>query len=492
MTKPDETFYPTRSPAESDAARTAGDTSRLQEPNIEESARTLGASDPGSAFRTLAAHIRRGDYRAVRLETGARVHHYEITDWIGRGGMSQVFGARHVYLGQQVALKTLLDESEDSGSESAERFLREAQTLAKLAHPNVVQVFDANVWNSVPYLITERLRGRDLSEDVSEFGPMSIDRALGLIEDVANVLVRQEAVGVLHRDIKPNNLHVRDDGSVCVFDYGLVGFDGAVTRSADDEATKAGNLIGTPAYMAPEQFAGVDVGPWSDIYGLGGAVWYALTGEAPRSGSNLVQLAQDSQRAPRSVRELRSDVPAELDGLVTSMLQPDRHARYSSASDLLRDVCNLRYRGRRVHGATRGRAFIAMPFSQSFESVWGTLEDACIDARLRPLRVDRMVYIENIWAQIVQEIASCSVLIADFTGGWLSRAPNANVITEAAHAVAVNRPVIVISQSPPESLPFDWRHVPVIRYKRSRAGLLELRRVLTERLQQVGRGARAS
>jgi serine/threonine protein kinase len=447
-----------------------------------------------TAFATLAAHLRSGAYRSVQLDVGARVHHYEITDVIGRGGMSRVFGARHVYLGQDVALKTTLEASEGAGTEFAERFLREAQTLAKLNHPNVVRVLDANVWNSIPYVVTERLRGRSLTDQIEHGGRLSVDRTLDVIEDVAAVLERQESLGIVHRDIKPHNLHLREDGTTCVFDYGLVGFAESNDSGAEREAqelTKTGALNGTPAYMAPEQFEGRDIGPWTDIYGLGSAAWHALAGERPRNGK-LSELFAQASRAPRSVREVRADVPVAVEHMLNNMLAPQRSARYASAKDLLRDVCDLRYRGRRVQGVARGRVFAAMPFSAAFERVWRSIEDACIDACLRPTRVDRLVYIENIWAQIVQEIANCSVLVADFTAGWLSRAPNANVVTEAAHAVAIKKPVIVISQSPPESLPFDWRHVPVIRYSRSRTGLEELRRVLVERLEQVGRDARAS
>lgn len=452
-----------------------------------------------SAFATLAAHLRSSTYRSVDLRPGSRVHHYEITDVIGQGGMSRVFGARHVYLGQEVALKTTLEQSEGHDHEFAERFLREAQTLAKMAHPSVVRVHDANVWNDIPYVVTERLRGRSLAEEIHQNGRLSIDRSLDVLEEVAAVLEQQETLGIIHRDIKPHNILLRTGGPSCVIDYGLVGYassNDTKPGASNEPLTKTGAICGTPAFMAPEQFEGRHVGPWTDIYGLGGAIWNALTGETPRihqsHDGSVVRMYEQARTQPRSVRSIRADVPEGVDAIVRTMLAPDLQKRYASAKDLLRDVCGLRYRGRRVQGATRGRTFAAMPFSSRFEPVWRTVEDACIDARLRPTRVDRIVYIENIWSQIVQEIASCSVLIADFTTGWLSRAPNVNVVTEAAHAVAVRKPVIVISQSPPESLPFDWRHVPVIRYSRNHVGLATLRRVLAERLEQIGSGARAS
>lgn len=409
--------------------------------------------------------------------------------------MSRVFDAEHVYLGQQVALKTTLTESDTGDPAFAERFLREAKTLASLGHPNVVRVLDANVWNDIPYVVTERLRGRSLYDEIAQTGTLSVDRTLDLIEDVASVFDRQETLDIVHRDIKPNNLFLRDDGTTCVFDYGLVGFaEAGAPRSStqeSDEATREGMIIGTPAYMAPEQFSGGGIGPWTDIYGLGASAWQALVGKPQRSGS-LSEIIVQAQRCPQPIREIRPDVSEGVEHLLATMLAPTPETRYSSAKDLLRDLHNLRYRGRRIQGVTRGRAFVAMPFSKAFEHVWRCIENACIDARLRPTRVDRLVYIENIWSQIVHEIANCSVLVADFTSGWLGRAPNVNVVTEAAHAVAIKKPVIVITQSPAEALPFDWRHVPVIRYARTSSGLAELRRVLAERLDQVGRGARAS
>jgi hypothetical protein len=244
--------------------------------------------------------------------------------------------------------------------------------------------------------------------------------------------------------------------------------------------------------MAPEQFAGEGVGPWTDIYGLGMTALNALTGKQPRAGLGASEMHRHALTALPPLRSVRPDASEGLERLLSTMLAPALDDRYASARDLLRDLCNLRYRGRRIHGVTRGRAFVAMPFNARFARVWNCIEDASIDARLRPTRVDRLVYIDNIWSQIVQEIANSSVVIADFSVDWLSRGPNVNVVTEAAYAVALKKPVIVISQNAAESLPFDWRHVPTVRYSRTQNGLLELRRVLTERLQQVGRSARHS
>jgi serine/threonine protein kinase len=493
MAAPDDTVVP---PSRQDAE---GESGARPLPSMATVSETSGFGSQSSsagalpAFATLAAHLRSGRFRSVALEPGSRVHHYVITGFLGRGGMSRVFEARHAYLGQSVALKTTLEEA-SGGDEFAERFLREARTLAVLKHPNVVRVFDANVWNDIPYVVTERLHGRSLADEVAACGPLTIDRALDVIEDVAGVFEMQEELEIIHRDIKPQNLYLRDDGTTCVFDYGLVGFtekSRVISEPATAEgASRAGALIGTLMYMAPEQFAGHGVGPWTDVYGLGMTVLHALTGKQPRANLGPDEMRRHALTSLPPLRSVRPDASEGLERMVSTMLAPALADRYPSARDLLRDLCNLRYRGRRIQGVTRGRAFVAMPFHARFAPVWNCIEDASIDARLRPTRVDRLVYIDNIWSQIVQEIANSTVLIADFSVDWLSRCPNVNVVTEAAHAVALKRPLIVITQNAAESMPFDWRHVPVIRYARTQKGLRELRRVLTDRLQQVGRGAR--
>jgi serine/threonine-protein kinase len=185
--------------------------------------------------------------------------------------MSRVFEARHIYLAQLVALKTTLACAPED-AEYAQRFLREAKTLASMTHPNVIRVFDANVWEEIPYVVTERLQGRTVSQELKEFGRLTVERVLDLIEDVAAVFSRQEQLGILHRDIKPANLFMRPDGSTCVFDYGLVGFvnSAQAETSSGDVATKAGAMIGTMAYMAPEQVLSQETGPWTDIFALEG------------------------------------------------------------------------------------------------------------------------------------------------------------------------------------------------------------------------------
>jgi hypothetical protein len=193
-------------------------------------------------------------------------------------------------------------------------------------------------------------------------------------------------------------------------------------------------------------------------------------------------VAQDPIPSPRTVRP---EVPAPVERLIEAMVSLDRESRYRSAADLYSDLCNFRYRGRRIQGAAKGRAFVAMPFQRNFNPVWSQIEEACIDTRLRPTRVDRLVQVENIWAQIAQEIAACAVLIADFSATWYSRAPNPNVITEAAYAVALRKPLIVLLQGRPESLPFDWRHVPVVRYQNTSSGLRELAELLRVRLREI-------
>jgi serine/threonine-protein kinase len=219
-----------------------------------------------------------------------------------------------------------------------------------------------------------------VSQELKEFGRLTVERVLDLIEDVAAVFSRQEQLGILHRDIKPANLFMRPDGSTCVFDYGLVGFvnSAQAETSSGDVATKAGAMIGTMAYMAPEQVLSQETGPWTDIFALGLTAWEALTGHRPPSRSHsktdrlMNAVAQDPIPSPRTVRP---EVPAPVERLIEAMVSLDRESRYRSAADLYSDLCNFRYRGRRIQGAAKGRAFVAMPFQRNFNPVWSQIEE---------------------------------------------------------------------------------------------------------------------
>jgi hypothetical protein len=452
--------------------------------------RTLTAT----AFQTLAAAKRENRFRAERLEPGKRIGHYEILHLLGEGGFGAVYAARHAYLNHEFALKTLRDSV--TGKEGGERFLREAQALALLSNPHVIRVYDAGMWEDLPYIILEKIDGDSLQELVARRGPFSVGRALDLLEELGQVLVLQEKRGILHRDIKPGNVLQRTDGSFCLLDYGLVGRDRSSHTQArealDGWDTVTGNVAGTLLYMAPEQIECKRLDHRTDMYLLGMTAWECLVGKPARqsmrdreSGPDLMAAYQLARETVPATRTLRVDVPEGLDSVLGGLLAPVVEERYASAADFLHDLETFRYQGKRPFGGTRGDVFVAMPYAQRFRTAYAAIEQACFEARLRPRRMDKLVFVKDIWNQIVQEIEACRIVVADFSCHGRGGTPNPNVLTEAAHARAIGKALIVLSRDPPEGLPFDWRHMPIVRYAAGPSGFKALAEELSAKLRHA-------
>jgi hypothetical protein len=441
-------------------------------------------------FATLAGAIRKGSYLTKELESGQRIHHYRILESLGIGGMGQIFMAEHVYLKQKVALKTL--KTATAGSEElAERFLREAQALAILNGPNVLKVQDASVYEGIPYVVTELLHGQTLDEHLHKHGPLTVNQALDLLEQMGDVLIRQEKFGILHRDIKPQNIWVRENGTFCLIDYGLVGFtETGPSRDLVGEVSTTGAVMGTPVYMAPEQAKGHgrSIDHRADLFGLGVTTWVSLTGQLPRTASDIQSLLQEAKEEPiRSVREHRADVTREFARILDSMTAINVDDRYQTTKIFMEDLEAYRYGRRRPYGATSGSVFVAIPFQTSFDGLFEFLQDVCGEAKLAARRVDRVSNMKEVWQQIDKEIRLATIVIAVFSRERWRHAPNANVLTEAAHARAIGRPLVVLTTDRAEDLPFDWRHLPIIRYRNSKQGLTKLREELLPRLLQETR-----
>ena len=445
-------------------------------------------------FATLANAFLEGDYVATTQEIPQRLDHYRILEKLGSGGMSDVWLAEHIYLKQRVAIKTLRNSmSAGNDLELAERFLREAQALAVMRGSGVRTVQDAAICEGIPYVVMELLEGKEVTDHLKRHGPLTINQTLDLLEQVGEVLMRQEQAGILHRDIKPSNIWFKEDGSFILFDYGLVGFEHSTNTARTfgvDVQTMVGEILGTPAYMAPEQIRGNDLDHRADLFSLGATALECLTGQMPREQLLKQGLAalQDaiSEELP-SPRELRTEVSEGLERILLSLTQLDPNNRYPNAQEFVRDLERYRYGGRRPYGSTDGTAFLAMPFSRSFDDIHQFLQEVCGEARLAARRVDRVDKTHDIWDQIDSEIRQSSVVIAVFTREQFGRWPNPNVLTEAAHARAIGKPLIILTTDPAERLPFDWRNLPILRYKNSRKGFAALAEELLPRLKHERR-----
>jgi serine/threonine protein kinase len=228
--------------------------------------------------------------------------------------MASVYLARDTELDRPVAVKVLAENAAgDDGLRK--RFVREARLAARLSHPNVVNVFDAGEEDGRPYLVMEHVEGETLADLLARRGRLPSEEVRGLGVQAARGLAHAHAAGLVHRDVKPQNLLLREDGTLKIADFGIA-------RAAEGTAlTQAGTVLGTAAYLAPEQALGEQATPASDVYSLGAVLYELLTGEPPYEFDSLADLAeQQRQHAIRPVRELAPDVPRDLEDIVMRCL----------------------------------------------------------------------------------------------------------------------------------------------------------------------------
>ncbi|MQA27707.1 MAG: protein kinase [Micromonosporaceae bacterium] len=277
------------------------------------------------------------DGRAPDPLAGALLdNRYRITGRIARGGMAIVYRATDVKLERQVAVKVLdiaSVRSSVSGSRAAELtagFHREARTIAKLSHANVVAVYDHGVHDGSPYLVMEHVPGRTLRDVLAERGALAPVVALYLFEPVVHALAAAHRAGLAHRDVKPENVLIGGDGAVKVVDFGLAHAVGAATEPAD------GNLFATAAYVSPEQVAERRADARSDVYSAGVMLFEMLTGRLPYLGDSPAQIAyQHMERDVPPPSRFAPGLDRALDDLVLGMTRKDPKARPADAVALL-------------------------------------------------------------------------------------------------------------------------------------------------------------
>jgi serine/threonine protein kinase len=285
---------------------------------------------------------------------------YRVERVIGRGGMGVVFAAWHLELDQYVALKFLLTELAERG-EAAARFRREARAAAKIKSEHVARVLDVgNFDGSVPYIVMEMLEGCDLAEELRSRGPLPVQETVDYLLQALEAVAEAHSLGIVHRDLKPENLFLsrRSDGSrsVKVLDFGISKL--MVLGSPNERSlTQTSSIMGSPLYMSPEQMrAPRDVDGRSDIWSLGAIFYELLSGRPPFIADTIPQLcAMLVEATPTPLRELRPDVPEELERVVSRCLEKPLALRWASIGELARALLPFASSASYAHAERLGR-----------------------------------------------------------------------------------------------------------------------------------------
>lgn len=264
---------------------------------------------------------------------------YDELGLLGRGGMGVVYKARHRSLDRVVALKMILTRGHAADDELA-RFQAEAQAVARLQHPNIVQVFDHGIHDAKPYLALEYCEGGSLASRL-DGTPLAPEIAAALVEKLASAVAAAHQASIIHRDLKPSNVLLAGDSSLAnavpkIADFGL-----AKKLDEDSEQTRSGTILGTPSYMAPEQALGESkhVGPAADIYALGAILYELLTGRPPfKAATTLETLEMVRTQEPVAPRQLQPKTPRDLETICLKCLHKEPNRRYTSATAVAEDL----------------------------------------------------------------------------------------------------------------------------------------------------------
>lgn len=311
---------------------------------VKEVRRFIGSEDT-SALKSATASRPTAKPELRRSDLPDR---YNILSFLGVGGMGEVYLAEDTRLGRKVAIKMLPTEFTNE-KERLRRFQHEARTASALNHPNILTIHEVGAESGSHFIATEYVDG-DTLRTKAKRGRIKLEEALDVAQQTAFALTAAHGAGIIHRDIKPENIMLRHDGIVKVLDFGLAKLlEDAANDNSEEAATLAmahtepGRVLGTPAYMSPEQARGLELDPRTDIWSLGVVLYELVAGRPPFRGETRSHiLVSILEHEPPPLATLRSDVPAELQRIVRKTLTKDRNSRYQTARDLMIDLKNLR------------------------------------------------------------------------------------------------------------------------------------------------------
>ena len=275
--------------------------------------------------------------------TGRLLGDYQVLRKLGQGAMGQVYLARQLSLKREVALK-ILRRDHAANPTALKRFQAEAEAVAQVTHPNIVQVFAVGELDGLRYIALEYVDGRNLREYLARKGSPELPLALGILRQVAAALQRASEAGLVHRDIKPENILITRKAEVKVADFGLSRYFAGQGVGGNEplNLTQSGMTLGTPLYMSPEQVQGLAVDHRSDLYSFGVTAYHLLAGQPPFTGATVFDVAlQHVQGTPPPLAGFRPDLPPALCDAVHRLMAKRPADRYQTARDFARDLAKI-------------------------------------------------------------------------------------------------------------------------------------------------------
>lgn len=347
-----------------------------------------------------------------------KIGRYEILEELGHGAMGTVYRAKDPAMDRVVALKTIISLvlASEQGSEFRERFYREARAAGALAHPGIVPVFDVGEHEGLPFLVMEFISGRTLADAMKNGERFTQDRICEIGQKIAEALGYAHQRGVVHRDIKPANILLTSKEAHGIERPKITDF--GVAKLAAGHTTLTGQILGTPAFMPPEQFTGAPIDGRADVFSLGVVLYWMATGEQPFPGESLTAVSYKVVHTdPVPPRKLNPSIPAKLDSVITKCLAKSPDDRYQTGDELARDLGNLRVDS--TAGSVQSTAAPRPPAGSDWDA---TLVEATPTGRTKSTRVPQSQKAAR-WTRNWSNnrfllAAAAAVGVAVIAGGW--------------------------------------------------------------------------
>ena len=317
----------------------------------------LGIQESGSLFQTHTLQ-----FPTKALTKGSTfANRYDVLEELGRGGMGRVYKVFDRRVKEEVALKLLRSDIADDPN-MVERFSNELKFARKIVHRNVARMYDLGEEEGVLYITMEFVPGEDLKAFIKRAGRLSYEKSIAIIEQVCEGLTEAHKLGLVHRDLKPQNIMIDKAGNAHIMDFGIA-------RSLDTEGiTDAGAVIGTPDYMSPEQVGGEDVDQRSDLYSLGVILYEMVTGRVPFQADSAFAVGmKHKSETPQAPHAINPQIPDDLSRLIMKCMEKDRGERYQAAEEILTGLKGIKEEITTTRGISRGIKTVTTPLIEKTE-----------------------------------------------------------------------------------------------------------------------------